>query len=407
VFANRAELSAEALVQAVLARNPTLAQRVAAWQVARTRYPQVTSLDDPMFAATLGPGTIAPDDPGTNLAYRLEISQKYPWPGKLRLRGENALAEARAAANDVEDTRLQLVESAKGAFYEFYLVERGLEVNAISLRLLTRFTRSAEARYEDNLVTQQDVFQARVEVGRERQRRLTLVRMREVAVARINTLLHLPPDLPLPPPPRRLSVEDALPDAHQLLAAAQAGRPQIGAAANRVAAEQSLAGLAEKEFYPDLEPFFMYDRFMGNNATNKDLAAMLGVKLNLPVRLGKRRAAVAEAQARLRQRRAELDRLADRVNFEVQQAFSQVRESARSVRIYEQTILPASRRNVEAAEEYYETAKISFLALIEAQRSRIGLLDRYYEAVADYFRRRATLERVSGGPLPPPLSPGH
>jgi hypothetical protein len=49
-----------------------------------------------MVAATLGPGTCAPDDPGINIAYRLEISQKFPWPGKRKLRGENALAEARA-----------------------------------------------------------------------------------------------------------------------------------------------------------------------------------------------------------------------------------------------------------------------------------------------------------------------
>jgi hypothetical protein len=45
------------------------------------------------------------------------------------------------------------------------------------------------------------------------------------------------------------------------------------------------------------------------------------------------------------------------------------------------------------------TAKIPFLSLIEAQRNLVNLRDRYYEAVADYFRRRATLDRVVGGPL--------
>src|SRR5262245_37323193 len=49
------ELTADALVEQVLARNPSLAQMVAAWQAAQARYPQVTSLDDPMFAATVGP----------------------------------------------------------------------------------------------------------------------------------------------------------------------------------------------------------------------------------------------------------------------------------------------------------------------------------------------------------------
>src|SRR5262245_44747363 len=50
-----AELSIEALLSQVLARNPSLAQMQAAWQAASARYPQVTSLDDPTFGATFGP----------------------------------------------------------------------------------------------------------------------------------------------------------------------------------------------------------------------------------------------------------------------------------------------------------------------------------------------------------------
>jgi outer membrane protein TolC len=407
LFGDAPELSAQTVVEQVLARNPSLAQTEAAWQAAQARYPQVTSLDDPMFAATVGPGTVAPDDPGIHFAYRLEISQKYPWPGKLHLRGENALAEARAAGNEVEDTRLRLVESARTAFSDYYLVGRALEVNAANLRLLERFRNNAQTRYENNLVPLQDVLQAKVEIGRERQRRLTLERMQQVAVARLNTLLDLPPDAPLSPPPRGLPVRRGLPPAEALRAAAVARRPDLRALAERLAAEQALLALAHKEFYPDLEPFFMYDRFMGNNEQNKDLAAMLGVRLNLPVRKAKRGAAVAEAEARVNQRRAELADRTNRVSFEVQEAYAEVVESERSVRVYEQTILPAARQNVEAAASAYEAAKIPFLSLIEAQRNRVLLLDRYYEAVADYFRRLATLERVVGGPLDPssPVAP--
>ena len=49
----------DVLVEQVLARNPTLAQMVAAWQAASARYPQVTSLDDPVFGGTMAPASIA------------------------------------------------------------------------------------------------------------------------------------------------------------------------------------------------------------------------------------------------------------------------------------------------------------------------------------------------------------
>jgi outer membrane protein, heavy metal efflux system len=402
------ELSVDVLVEQVLARNPSLAQMVAAWKAAQARYPQVTALEDPMFAATIGPGTIAPDDPGVEFAYRLEISQKVPYPGKRRLRGDNALAEASAAGHDVDDMRLQLVESARDAFYEYYLAERGLEVNERTLDLLERYRKNAATRYERGLVPLQDAVQARVEVGREQDRRLTLEEARRIAVARINTLMHLSPDSPLPPPPRRLSPGDGLPDVAELRAVALAGRPDLKALADRVRAEEASLALACKDFYPDFEPFFMYDRFMGNMPDNRDLASMLGVRMNLPVYREKRYAAVAEAQTRIAQRRAELAKQADQVNFEVQQAYERLQTSERAVRLYEKTVLPAARENVEAAESAYQTGKVPFLSLIEAQRNEVMLLDRYHEAVADSFRRRATLERVVGGPLtasPPPGVP--
>jgi outer membrane protein TolC len=401
--AERGELSLPELIRQVLARSPTLAQMTAAWQAASTRYPQVTSLDDPMFEGTIGPGTFAPDDRGVEFAYRLEIAQKIPFPGKRRLRGQNALAEASAAGHDVDDTRLQLVASTQDAFYEYYLMDRALAVNQRGLDLLERYRKIAQDRYESGVkevrAPLQDVLQTKVEIGRQQERRLTLERMRLVAVARINTLLHQPPDCPLPPPPGQLAIADELPDAAALRVAALANRPDLKALADHLAAEKASLLLAYKEYYPDFEPFFMYDRFMGNMSDNRDLASMIGIRMNLPVYQAKRSAAVAEAEARVRQRRAELDRQIDQVNFQVQEAYDEVRERGRIVRLYTETILRAARENVEAAEDAYRSAKVPSLALIEAQRSLVDLEDRYYEAVADYFRRRAALERAIGGPL--------
>ena len=67
--------------------------------------------------------------------------------------------------------------------------------------------------------------------------------------------------------------------------------------------------------------------------------------------------------------------------------------------MYRDTILKAADLNVKAAQSAYVTGKIPFLSLIEAERSVINLRDRYYEAIADSLRRRATLERVIGGPV--------
>jgi outer membrane protein TolC len=405
-FAEQGELSAEALVEQVLSRNPSLAQMTAAYQAALARYPQVTSLDDPNFGVTLGPATYGSST--VQEAYRVEISQKYPYCGKRRLRGENAQAEARAAGNDIDDMRLRLAEAAKVGLYDYYFVARALDINADSLDLLRQFHKNAQTRYENGLVSKQDVLQAKVEIGREDKRRLTLQRMQQVAVARINTLLNLAPDAPLLPPPRSLPLDGPLPEAAALRASALARRPDLLALAQRIRAEQAAVALACKESYPDFEPFFMYDRFMGNSTDNRPLAYMTGLRLNLPVRASRRQGLVAEAQARLAQRQAEYDRQVNDVNFQVQEAYAQVLESRQAVTLFQQSILPAAEENISAAQTAYEASKIPFLSLIEAQRNLIGLRDQYYESISDYFRRLATLERVVGGPsaLAPAPGPG-
>ncbi|MBI3411663.1 MAG: TolC family protein [Planctomycetes bacterium] len=392
------ELSVEELVQDVLARNPSLAQMVAAWQAASARYPQVRSLDDPMFT-----GVVAPASFGSNAVeagYRVEVSQKIPFPGKLRLRGQGALAEAGAAGNDVEDMRVQLIEAAKIAFYDYYLVDRSMAVNEKGLQLLKQFRENAEAKFKTGTVSSQDVLQADVEIGKQQERGVMLERIRNVAIARINTLRNLPPNDPLLPAPKKLASVSAVPPVETLRDQALALRPDLKALENRIAAEQTAFALSLREYYPDAEVAAGYDTIMGNGPA-RDLAPQLSVRLNIPLRLSRRNAALSEAQAKIAQKQAELASRLNQVNFQMQEAYEQVIESERILSLYDKTILPRTKENVDAALKAYATAKIPFLSLIEAQRNLVNLEARYYEVTADYFRRLATLERVIGGSLPP------
>ena len=215
--------------------------------------------------------------------------------------------------------RLQLIESAKTAFYEYYLVGRALAVSAEGLRLLKNFKANAETRYKTGLVPQQDLLQADVELARQEERQLDLEQRLRVAVARLNTLMNAPPDAPLPAPPQELVGLALLPEVAVLREFALTRRPDLQAAVHRLQSEEIGFLLARKEFCPDAEVMAAYDAFW----QEKELRAMVGVRINLPVRLDKRHAALAEAQARIAQRTAQLTRLTDQVNFEVQEAYEQ------------------------------------------------------------------------------------
>ena len=390
------ELTVEALVEQVLARNPSLAQMAAAWEAASARYPQVTSLDDPLVGTTLAPGALGSRPNG----YRFEVFQRFPFPGKLPLKGEVARAEASAAGRDVEGMRQQLTEAARDSFYEYYLVARATEVNEEILKLLRSSRATAEDLYKTGKVKQQDILVLDVEIGRQRNRSILLDRQRQVSVARMNALLHQPPDTPLPPPPREVKVEGELPDPKTLRDQALTQRLDLLALTDRIAGAQAAVQLARREYYPDFDVMGAYDAFW--DSPGQRLQA--GVRINLPIRLTRRDAAVAEAQDRLAELQAQLARQQDVAGFEVQQAYEQWRESVQSVRLFEKDVLPAARLSVKSAQGEYVTGGVQLLVLLEATRNLADLQDQYYQATTDFFRRRTVLQRaLTGTPSTAPL----
>jgi outer membrane protein TolC len=369
---------------------------IAAWQAAAQRYPQVVSLEDPMFSGSIGPQSLG--SPQVEPGYMLEASQRIPWPGKQSLRGRVAGAEANAAWHESADTRLQIIQAAQSAFYDYYLVVRLMELNARNTQLMREFRDTAQARYASNLVPQQDVLSAELELLELQRRALELRRMHWVAIARINTLLHRPPDFPLPPPPATIEDEGDLPPPELLRQTAVERRPDLAMLAARIRAEQANLELAYKEYFPDAELWYRYDGYW--QPDESDLRSQVGMNVNVPVYRHRRRAAVREAMFRINQRRAELEQRIDDVMNDVQAAAARVGESQRLIELYRVQSMPLAEQAVESSRAAYITGGIDFLRLLEAQRRHLMLQEKYAEAFAEYYRRLSELERAAGGPIP-------
>jgi outer membrane protein TolC len=370
--------------------NPDIQSATAAWRAAAQRYPQEISLDDPMFGYMLGPGSWGSDE--VDSAYMVEASQKIPWPGKRQLRGNIARAEANAAYFDAEEQRLRIAEATRLAYYEYFLAHRQIAVLNESTSLLQSFREIALRRFESAEAEQQDVLLADVELAQLERQRLSLARAERVARARLNTLLLVPPDSPLPPPPADLDLRDALPSSVELTDTALSQRPELAAQAARIRRERFAAALARKEFLPDMEVVARYDAFW----QEEPLRPMVGMNINVPIYKQKRWAAVREANARSAQEQATLESQANEISFAVEQAYQRVEEAAETVKVYRERILPSARHSVEAAQASYTAGRLDFLRLIESQRQLLLLQDGLYQAIADYHQRLAELERRVG-----------
>jgi outer membrane protein TolC len=394
-----AELSLPQLIKDVEERNPTLEAMLSAWRAAAQRYPQVISLDDPMFMAMAAPASF--DSKDVESAYAFQLNQKFPWYGKRAARGRQARAESNAALHDLEDGRVRLAETTAGAFYDYYLASHQLDLNRENVEVIRGFRDLAQRKYAANQVTRQDALQADVELAQQERRQIELRRKLKIAIARINTLLQKEPFAAIAAPPNRLDAPTGPIDTASLEQHALSHRPDLGALAEKVRAGEAAVTLACKEYYPDLEVFGRYDKFWQPTSTQGDLQPQVGLNLNLPIYRGRLDAAVREATFSLSQRRAEYEQLKLDVQYEVVSAAEELDESRQTVELFRDKLIPAAEQNVDAARANYDANKASFLNLTMAQRQLLELRQDQQEALATYHSRLAALKRAAGGSLPP------
>jgi len=376
---------------AVLERNPTLHAARYAWRAALERAPQVASLDDPMLGFGVAPRSFGSSE--VNDATFTDLSQRVPFPGKLSLRGEVAAFEAEAAERDFEAVRLRLAALASRLFDEYYLAARSLEVNAQHVALLEELRHVATARYSVGAAAQQDPIQAEVEHSHALHREILLRTRVRVTAEQILSLLHRPAGDVLPPPPRALVLPVELADDPEALyAEAMQARPDLAGAEARVRAGEAGVSLARREFLPDFTVTGAYNRVMQED----DLQPFVGISLNLPIQIARRRAALAEAQAMLESARSAYLAMQDEARFAIRSSALRLAEAHHVRHLYETQQLPAARDQVEAARSGFETGRSEFFGLIDAERSLLRAEIGLEEARAEVCRRRAELDRALG-----------
>jgi outer membrane protein TolC len=390
-FAGEPVLGRAALVREIERRNPGLAAAHAAYEAARTRAPQEGSLDDPTFSYALGPqsfGASMVDD-----AHMVELRQSFPFPGVRGLRAARADASAEAMGFDAEAMRLRLAVLACTLYDRAWSVERGLAINQTHENLLGEIHDIAVAQYGAGTGERNAVLEAEIESAELEHRRIELLAEREILHARINALLHRPPTATLPPLPTTMAppLEDVSID-ERLIDAALAAQPDARAAAARILSGERGVSLAEREFLPNFALFGRYDGFW----QERPLRSVVGLEIELPLAIARRRAALDEAHAELRRARSDAERVADETRLAVTSATLRIHEAQHLLRVFETRMLPAARDRLDTARDRYATGLADFASLLAAERAlRRAELGRE-DALADIFRRRAELARATG-----------
>ncbi|NIM19151.1 MAG: TolC family protein [Candidatus Latescibacteria bacterium] len=327
------------------------------------------------------------------------LQQKFPFFGKLSLKGQIAEREASIAGETYRDQANDLVEKVKRAYFDYYHVYRLIEIAKEEKKILLRMQDVAQVKYASGQVGQQDVLKAQLSHSAVEDDLTKLERARVGVTARLNNLLNRDPDAPLAIP--RADVPEAdLGDIERYYDVAEAHRPELSAAALAEEKAAKAKSLAKRQYFPDLALSMQYVRVDERpvpllEANGRD-ALLFSASINLPIWFHKLSAGVKEAEARIALARHRKESVRTTIRSDVQDAHARVRTAVERVILYRDVMIPQAEQVFRASEAGYQTGKIDFLSYLDSERMLLGVRKMHVEAVADLGRQIAHFERMIG-----------
>ena len=169
-------------------------------------------------------------------------------------------------------------------------------------------------------------------------------------------------------------------------------RPELQALAYRVRSRKAARRLARKDYFPDFTVMGTYNSLWQED----DLQPFVGVSINIPLGLERRRAAESQALSELTRLQAEFAAAVSDVAMQVTEAFERLTESGHVVTLYQTKLLPAAKENLDAAQSGYESGNNDFLTLVTAEKTVMLTELEYQQSLAEYHQRLADVERATG-----------
>jgi outer membrane protein TolC len=386
-------------------RNPSLLALRAAAEAAASGVVESGTRPDPVLmlgAMNLGLPEFDAGMPASMLP-SVQLSQTFPFFGKLGLRESIAEAEQEAAELALVEAEWTVRASVAERYHAVRALQARIAVQLTTLELLREFQTVARSLYASGQGQQSDVLRADVEVARTEASTRRLRALVESEAAALEALLDLSGQLALDTLALP-GVPAQMPPVGELLMRALESRPILAARSVQVEGALRAVELAERDVWPDFTISAQVGRRAGDDPRTMG-GLMIGA--SLPIQRGSRQEPrIAMAGARVRGALAEEAGARAMVETELRVLVAELDEAASLLVLYRDEILPTARANVSSSLASYRVGEIDFATLVDAQLAVDRYEQDFEQLVADYGATVERIESAIAGPLDGPrISP--
>ncbi|MCH7978981.1 MAG: TolC family protein [Acidobacteria bacterium] len=375
----------------VKAKNPKVLAVKKKWEAAAAKVLPAKTWDNPTVGLNLWriPSGQTPT-PGNARMDMYVFEQKIPFPGKLSARGEAARHAALGFRREHEAVERRVLSQAAGAYYDLWHLREQVRLHGAHAKLWERFASVSERLYAAGKVTQRDVLLAQVELDKSTNEAANFQEKLPAATADFNALANQDASKPV----GRLSgptLDADFPGIEELQRKALEHNQELLAAEHHVRHRRFALKQSRLDYLPDFTAGVA--RMQESNGFSGYNAKLF---LSIPLYFWKQKSMVKSAESSLEEMERRYEAVRNQVGVDLRDALSDLRNSARTAKLYESSILPRTQNALRVVESGYLSGKIGFLDLLDVERRLLLEELRYFQALKRYGAALAELERALG-----------
>lgn len=373
----------ESYLREALAANPELSAQFDRVKASRQIGTQVGALPDPKLSYTEFVSSV---ETRTGPQLRaVNLTQAFPWPGKLTLREGIADQTAKTAFYQFEATQRQVIREVGLSYFDYAYLGEATRVTIQNLSLLKQLAPTVDEKVRGGGDLGASL-RLEVELTKAEDQLQSLEEQRNALSSRIASLLGRTPNLENAIPFPTLEARVPRIGSTESLESGVKGHPLVEAAASGVITAELAERLSRKSPLPDIN--IGANVIDIGNGGETAVGVMVGV--SIPLQFDKYRAEREEKAELASAARADVESIRQKLLADLHRAIQSWREADKRLGLYRDKLLPAAEQALEVTSESYRNDKASVTDLIDSERTLLDLRLMYQRALAS--AHKAALE---------------
>ena len=399
VFAAEETLSLPNLIREALKNNPEIHVAEARANASTHKIPQATSLADPMIMmgyeneGTDSLYTFGGETKGmpADSRWMFSLSQMFPYPGKLALKGEMATRDTESLKAMADATKLATEVRVKELYYDLFLAYTNIDLLTDMAALFSRMEDAAIARYAAGMAPQQEVLMAQAEkymlLEREEMEKQKIQSLKAMLNASLGRDALSP--LGRPEKPQNIINNYRL---DELIQMSYDRYPMIKSREKMVNAAEAKVQMAKKEYYPD---FTVGASYFARSSQFPDMWNLTAT-VNIPIFYKtKQREGVLEAEVSLLGARKDVELTKLMASSALRDNYAMLKTAENLMALYQEGLIPKAHQDFESALAGYVTGKIEAITTITRLKSLIDYEFLFWRQFTDRQKAAARLDGLA------------